>query len=86
MVVEIISDKRDVGWRRCWSEADGSGRNSQRHSRTVQRQRPVYLQQLAAPLRVSTHDNTQGEVVTSQNLWSRYDRRFVGITQLDVWS
>jgi len=30
-----------------------------------------------APLRVAT--NTQGEV-TSQNLWSRCDRHFVGIT------
>ena len=29
--------------------------------------------------------NTQGEV-TSQNLWSRYDRHVVGITWLDVWS
>jgi len=28
---------------------------------------------------------TQGEV-TSQNLWSRYDRHFAGITWHHVWS
>ena len=28
---------------------------------------------------------TQGEL-TSQNLWSRYDRHFVGITRHNMWS
>jgi len=32
-----------------------------------------------------THRNTQGEV-TSQYLWSRYDRHFVGKTWHNVWS
>jgi len=31
------------------------------------------------------HNYRQGEV-TSPNLWSRYDRRVVGITWHDVWS
>jgi len=29
--------------------------------------------------------NTRGEV-TSQNLWPRYDRHFVGVTWHNVWS
>jgi len=31
------------------------------------------------------HKCTYG-AVTSQNLWPRYDRRFVGITWHNVWS
>ena len=33
----------------------------------------------------SFSDNTQGKM-TSQNLWSRYDRHFVGITWHNVWN
>jgi len=44
----------------------------------------AYIQQ-SSDLHSKLATYTRGEV-TSQNLWSRYDRHVVGITWHDVWS